>query len=147
MALGPSPILKHPPKHRTTHEVALGAVGQSIDDRRLNRRYPVNSRVEYTIVGSVVSGSGSMVNISRGGVLFRTADALPLPLGSQIALSIAWPGELTLAAALNLQVIGEVVRRHGNCTAARIRRCDFARRRCDVWQDNHDLPARRFDLN
>lgn len=71
----------------------------------------------------VLSGAGLVVNMSSSGVLFQTAEFLPR--GVTIELYIAWPTKLNDTVALNLYVMGRVVRMQGNYSAVRIRRSEF----------------------
>ena len=102
------------------------AYRQHLNDRRLERRYPVKVALEYWILvrnRKVVTGIGGTVNISSNGVLIQTADALPK--GVKVELSIAWPARLNHTVGLKLHVTGQTVRTQGSCTAVMIRRHTF----------------------
>ena len=99
---------------------------QYLNDRRLDRRYPVKVALEYRIVirkRKVVTGIGGTVDISSGGVLIQTANSLPR--GVTVELVIAWPARLNHTVALKLHVTGQTVRTEGSCTAVVIRRHMF----------------------
>jgi PilZ domain len=95
-------------------------------DRRLTRRYPIATELEYRIIGReglACSGAGQTINLSTGGVLFQSEQALTL--GMRIELTIAWPARLNDAVDLNLCVSGRVARTDGKSHVVRIREHEF----------------------
>ena len=99
---------------------------QNLNDRRLERRYPVKVALEYWIIirnRKVLTGIGGTVDISSSGVFIQTANALPS--GVKVELSLAWPARLNSTVALKLHVIGQTVRTQGSCTAVVIRQHAF----------------------
>ena len=98
--------------------------GKTIGERRSRNRYPVSSDLEYRVLGGAAeSGRGRTANMSAGGILFESAQ--PLPVGSDIELDIAWPARLDATVPLKLCVFGCVVRCTGSLTAVRILRYGF----------------------
>jgi hypothetical protein len=98
-------------------------------DRRSASRFPIPQEVQYRLVdtrGAAVQGSGKVLDISSRGVRFTT-DAM-LPLGAGVQLSIAWPVSLSGGAALQLVVLGRVVRCGSNDAAVVIEKYEFRTR-------------------
>lgn len=80
-------------------------------DRRRNRRYShvLPLRFHFTNAGgTVITGSGFTVDLSRGGICFETEEAPPS--GAIVEAFIAWPFKLQNIAALELVVRGSVLR-------------------------------------
>jgi PilZ domain len=111
----------------------------AVGDRRLTRRYPITTELEYRIVGRdglAYRGSGRTVNLSTGGILFQSEQALTP--GMRIELTIAWPARLNDAVDLNLCVSGRVARTDGKSHVVRIREHEFCVR------GKFRLPGPRF---
>lgn len=92
-------------------------------ERRVDSRYPIQAGVGYKlIVGRRVvrTGTGRLLNISRGGLLFECAHAIPP--GSRIELDIDWPAQ---SVKMVLRVAGQTVRTQGTNTAVKILRSSF----------------------
>ncbi len=108
---------------------------ESFQERRSNLRYPVAAEIEFRLVyGQQLgeAGYGELVNISNGGILFRSAT--PLPAKAPIELSLAWPTRLGNGSALKLAVRGEIVRVRNKYAAVRIVSYNFRlRRNCLGW--------------
>jgi hypothetical protein len=101
-------------------------------ERRRDCRYPIHSGLEYKLITGrrvVRMGAGRLLNISRGGLLFECAHAIPP--GTGIELEIDWPAR---AVKMDLHVLGQTVRSQGACTAVKIHRCSFRVRREDAGQ-------------
>ena len=67
--------------------------------------------VRYTLLRSnraVIVGVGQTLNIGSGGVLFTTAERLPI--GWTVELSVNWPARLDRTCPLQLVVEGHVIR-------------------------------------
>jgi hypothetical protein len=75
-------------------------------DRREDRRYPyeMDLQFSYRLAGAMHFGSGLTVDLSRGGVCFRTDD--PPPDRVEVELRIAWPFLLQNVCPLELVVRG-----------------------------------------
>jgi len=87
-------------------------------DRRRDRRYQLALDLRYRLIHRgklVASGAGKTIDMSGGGVLIETPQALPD--GLRIELSIAWPVRLRDTVPLQLVATGKVVRNAGTQTA------------------------------
>ena len=92
-----------------------------LPDRRGTIRFPIREDVRYRIVHyktEIVSGSGTTLNISSGGILFTTAEKLPV--GSKVDLSVNWPVWLDDICPLQFVVTGHVVRAESKQAVVRI---------------------------
>jgi hypothetical protein len=110
----------------STHECAEFG---GLPDRRGAMRFPIREDVRYRIVRSkteIVNGSGTTLNISSGGILFTTAEKLPV--GSTVDLSVNWPVWLDDTCPLQLVVTGHVVRAESQQSAVRIDQYEFKTR-------------------
>ena len=97
-------------------------------DRRADRRYPINAKVEYRIANRrkvIETGYGRTIDISTTGVLFESR--IPIPRGLKIVLIITWPASSPGASRLELHAEGRTVRTVYDCTAVQIQRCTFRR--------------------
>jgi c-di-GMP-binding flagellar brake protein YcgR len=100
-----------------------------LPERRGTSRFPVREDVRYRIVHSkteIVSGSGTTLNISSGGILFTTAEKLPV--GSRVDLSVNWPARLDGTCRLQFVVAGRVVRAESKRAVVQIDRYEFRTR-------------------
>lgn len=98
----------------------------AMGDRRLSRRYPIATELEYRTIGRdglAYRGAGQTINLSTGGILFQSEQALTP--GTRIELTIAWPARLNDAVDLNLCVSGRVARTDGKSHVVRIREHEF----------------------
>lgn len=92
-------------------------------ERRADRRYPIHARIEYKLILGrrvVRTGTGRLLNISRGGLLFECAHAIPAE--NMIELEVDWPAR---AVKMVLHVAGQTVRSQGVSTAVKILRSSF----------------------
>jgi hypothetical protein len=92
-------------------------------ERRAGSRYPIRAGIRYRLLAErrvVRAGTGSLVNISRSGLLFESAQ--PIAPGSRIEIEVDWPAR---TLKMVLRVAGETVRSQGNQTAIRILRSAF----------------------
>jgi hypothetical protein len=92
---------------------------------RVHRRYPIALAVQYKWnleKSKEQVGFGTTINISRGGVLFRSSE-MP-PVRSPIELALSWPVSLE-DCALKLVMRGRVVRTASETTAVRIVHYEF----------------------
>ena len=69
------------------------------------------------------TGSGKIINISSGGVLFTT-EAM-LPSGIAIEISMTWPVLLNDSCPMKLMIYGCVVRSNDKSAAVAIERYEF----------------------
>ena len=111
-------------------------------ERRADCRYPIHTGVEYKLIVRrrvVRTGTGCLVNISRGGLLFECSHAIPPGLG--IELEVDWPSH---AVRMALHVVGQTLRSQGACTAVKILRSSFRGRHEDAGQgERPPMPAQR----
>jgi hypothetical protein len=99
-------------------------------DRRGTSRFPVQEAVHYRVVHSgaaEATGIGKTLNIGSGGILFTTAEKLPV--GKQVELAVNWPARLGGTCPLKFVATGRVVRSDAGKTAVRIERYEFKTRR------------------
>ena len=95
-------------------------------ERRRKRRYPLALNVRWKLipVRSVAeTGTGTTIDVSSGGILFRPNKELPE--GHQLEMSISWPVLLENFPALQLAVSGVVIRTTENGSAVRILNHEF----------------------
>lgn len=110
-------------------DLALSRLSQPLgpQDRpelRVHRRYPIILAVQYRCSHRQAQqrGSGTTINISSGGILFRSAEMLPVQ--SPIELALSWPVPLN-DCNLKLVMRGRVVRNAGEATAVSILKYEF----------------------
>jgi hypothetical protein len=100
-----------------------------LPDRRGTNRFPVQEDVRYRIVHSKsesISGSGITLNIGSGGILFTTAERLPV--GRTVELAVNWPARLDGVCPLQFVAIGRVIRAEDDRAAVQIERYEFKTR-------------------
>ncbi|HYO82364.1 MAG TPA: PilZ domain-containing protein [Bryobacteraceae bacterium] len=89
----------------------LGSVDAEPHDRRTADRFSIARELTYRVTGgrgARHAGTGTTLNISSNGVLFKPET--PIPLGQQIELQISWPAQLNKCCALKLVARGRVTR-------------------------------------
>ncbi|HLG98490.1 MAG TPA: PilZ domain-containing protein [Bryobacteraceae bacterium] len=97
----------------------------SPSDLRIRHRYPIALPVQYKWTYRKTRGqlgSGTSVNISSRGILFRSSQALPVR--SLVELALSWPVALN-DRALKLVMRGRVVRTAGDTTAVQVAQYEF----------------------
>jgi hypothetical protein len=94
-------------------------------DRRLDRRYDLELRLEFVCTGRPVlrMGCGETIELSRSGVRFWTDD--PPDIGVDIELRIAWPFLLQNVCPLQLIVKGRVLSASERGTVVQTRSYEF----------------------
>lgn len=94
-------------------------------DRRADKRYdfPMDVRFRYSERGVTYFGAGVTIDLSGGGVRFRTDT--PPPVGTEAELQIAWPFLLQCSCALELVVWGSILGSRGGATILRMKRYEF----------------------
>jgi PilZ domain len=93
-----------------------------LPERRQARRYPLHLEVRYELP-SGESESGEVIDISSGGVRFRSSSQLPL--GSTILLQVNWPVRIDGVIPLQLRVFGWIVRCDRYLVAVAIGKSEF----------------------
>ena len=91
--------------------------------RIIPRAYPIVLKVDYKLPHGAMSGHGWTASLSSKIVEFIAAE--PLPLHSQINLSIAWPALLNEKVALRLCIQGQVIKSGDNCVLVQMQRYEF----------------------
>ena len=94
-------------------------------DRRADRRYSVEIPLRYSYMqkGVAYLGSGTVADLSRGGVRFLTD--CPPPDGVGIELRLAWPFLLQNVCPLELVIGGEVYGTGPRGTVVRLHHYEF----------------------
>ena len=95
------------------------------EERRQKVRYHLDLRVRFcpSFTESRLSGSGTIINISSGGVLVASSSQ-PL-VGELVEMRIEWPLLLNGRIPLQLMAMGRVVRRGPSRFAASFERHEF----------------------
>ena len=85
------------------------AIMGAIHERRNSRRYSIERQLHYRVRGirPVLTGSGTTVNMSSNGVLFKTEQTLQL--GKPVVVEINWPVLLNESRPLKLVARGHIV--------------------------------------
>jgi len=76
-------------------------------DRRKHRRFAMELELRYTLT-SGQTGTGEVLNMSTGGLLFRCGNMLPV--GELIRADLTWPFLLESGQPLELRVHGMILR-------------------------------------
>ncbi len=99
-------------------------IGGQAADRRSQGRFRFQGELQYegTLARQSARGLGSIVNISKSGLLFRTDR--PIAPGTELSICAPWPTRLG-SASLELVIAGRAVRSGSEGTAVRILRYDF----------------------
>jgi len=95
-------------------------------DRRQIRWFSMHMELRWTLIGRrklLSSGSGSTLDLSSAGIVFDAGR--PLPFGSKMEVSIAWPVLLDDTLPLQLVMRGRILHCHGNNVALRIFQHEF----------------------
>jgi hypothetical protein len=112
------------------------------NDRRDDRRYPIELEMKYKVVArgrNPLHGVGRTLNMSSGGILFDGDQ--DLPAGSFVELSINWPILLQNTRPLSLMIMGRVVRCKGNTVAVKTNRYEFLTRAVHNMQEIAAAPS------
>ena len=94
-------------------------------DLRIRQRYPIALPVQYKWTYRKTRGefgTGTTINISSRGILFRGSQ--PPPVKSLVELALTWPVSLD-DRALKLVMRGRVVRTAGDTAAVRVAQYEF----------------------
>jgi hypothetical protein len=95
-------------------------------DRRSDRRYSILLDVRWKLIHRrrvVDAGTGTTIDLSRGGVRFESGRRLPE--GMNVELDISWPVLLRGTASLRLVVQGRIVRSQNDQIAIRMIQHEF----------------------
>jgi hypothetical protein len=95
-------------------------------DRRNHRRYQINLELTYRhLFGkrTIPEGTGRILNMGSGGLLFETAGTLPI--GANVEVKVHWPYRSESGVPLRLVVTGRVVRASDGQVAVQLARHKF----------------------
>jgi c-di-GMP-binding flagellar brake protein YcgR len=117
----------------TAPAVALGIVAlpdpegasDSMADRRLAVRFPIEQEVRYKVIkgNTIEVGSGRSLNISSNGILFTTERKLAPQ--ERVEVAVNWPAHLNHKLPLKLVTTGRVVRSEDHQAAIEVERYEF----------------------
>lgn len=99
---------------------------KNASERRTKLRFAINCELRYKLLEDekvIAMGRGETVDMSSGGVAFRTDVALSA--GNYIELSIKWPALLDDSCPMRLVVYGRVVRRSDSVAACTVEKWEF----------------------
>ena len=100
---------------------------QESTERRSSKRYPIILGVRCCTQKPSHVVFGTTRDLSSSGISFTTGEVVAC--GTPVELSIEWPFLLQQTCALQLRVLGNVVRCTGECVAVRIEKYGFHTRR------------------
>jgi hypothetical protein len=95
-------------------------------ERRSKLRFALTRELRYKLLEDekiIATGSGETVDMSSGGIAFRTTAALAA--GNYIELSISWPKLLDDTCPMRLVVYGRVVRLSDPLVACTVEKWEF----------------------
>jgi hypothetical protein len=110
----------------TPAPIGPASVTEAHTEQRAHPRYAITLDLKYKLLrrGRVVQfGPGRMLNISTGGILFETNDALPS--SRSIELMIDWPFLFDGVCPIKLVIEAHIVRNEANRIAVSIQRHKF----------------------
>jgi len=88
------------------------SMGQGQLERRAAQRFPYHIPVAVRLAGSDQETGGFTQDLSAKGVLICTD--IPLSPADAVELTLAMPGEITLAESMRVRCLGRVVRVHSS---------------------------------
>lgn len=115
-------------------------------DRRGALRFPLKLTIKYRLLGASKTPDwilSESVNISSGGIFFRTPEAVPP--GQGVEAYVAWPALLDKHIPLRLVTKGAVVRNDGVGIAIRFETYEF--RTGHIHLEAHQVASMRPELN
>jgi len=121
----------------------LRSSGDSTNERRRKRRFPIQREIRYRILEprcAIQAGTGRTSDVSSKGMRF-TADR-PLPVGATIVISMSWPAALESACSLQLVATGRTMRCEGTSVACAVKSFEFRTRA--AIRDSIPLPNGEF---
>ena len=95
-------------------------------ERRSSGRFPIQQEVVYTLLDGknrCEPTAGRTVDMSSGGILFTTAEALHP--GKRLEIAVNWPARLDGTCRLKLVALGRVVRSSADRAAIAIEHYEF----------------------
>jgi len=107
--------------------VARFARGLGNNERRNRLRFPLDAELRFEAFlpgnGKPIQGAGRAENMSSTGLAFRSD--IPLPRGSRLSVSLAWPARLDNQCLLRMVFEGDVVRCEDGLVVLTIERYEF----------------------
>lgn len=104
-------------------------------ERRSSGRFPIHQEVVYTLLegrNRCDAGAGKTVDMSSGGILFTTSEALHP--GKRLELAVNWPARLDGTCRLKLVAMGRVVRSEADRAAIAIEHYEFRTQGAKAFQ-------------
>jgi hypothetical protein len=104
-------------------------------DRRASGRFPIHQEVIYTLLegrSRFETGAGKTLDMSSGGILFTTSEALDP--GKRLELAVNWPARLDGTCRLKLVALGRVVRTEADRAAIAIEHYEFRTQGAKAFQ-------------
>ncbi len=132
----PRPSLRDPHALRPRDWCAQKHKRAGEGERRQTQRFDLRLSLRYRVEGHC--GSGEVLNISSGGVLFAVDQQVPS--AGEMELSIAWPAMLNNSVALNLVAVGPIVRTEAERVAVKIHRYEFRTAKASLAKSEPALP-------
>jgi hypothetical protein len=117
-----------------------------LPDRRASLRFPLKLAIKFRLLGSSKIPDWTLtesVNISSGGVFFRTPEAVPP--GQSLEACVAWPALLDKHIPLRLVAKGAVVRNDVLGIAMRFETYEF--RTGPIHGDVHHVTSTRPEVS
>ena len=106
-------------------------------ERRASKRFRIEQGLTYKTVDhraeKLEAGTGTTVNFSSRGVLFRTEHGARLHVGQRVEISVFWPALLSGTCPLKFVALGQVLRVDNELVAASIQEYEFRTRRVREW--------------
>jgi hypothetical protein len=104
-------------------------------ERRSSGRFPIHQEVVYTLLDGKTRSeacAGKTVDMSSGGILFTTAEALNP--GKRLELAVNWPARLDGTCRLKLVAMGRIVRSEPDRAAIAIEHYEFRTQGAKAFQ-------------
>jgi hypothetical protein len=95
-------------------------------ERRSSGRFPIQQEVVYTLLDGrnrCETAAGRTVDMSSGGILFTTSEAINP--GKRLEIAVNWPARLDGTCRLKLVAMGRVVRSEIDRAAIAIEHYEF----------------------
>ena len=95
-------------------------------ERRASDRFPIERAMRFKMLDARTisqEGSGQTVDISSGGIRFKTGERLNS--GKRVEVAVSWPAQLNDTCRLKLVAMGRVVRSDSSYAAIAIDKYEF----------------------
>src|SRR5689334_20441573 len=96
-----------------------------MSDRRKKKRFPLSLEMQFSagFGPHALTGVGTIVNISSGGLAFRSESALQP--ATKIKATVQWPALLNRECTLKLMLEGHILRATGPISVMTIQKYEF----------------------